>query len=369
MREYDLIHERQHNFVLERAMVETAHVDYLKDQFIEILRQTFSQHPEYTYIARQLGDDEGTLDQSPDFDRTKIVITDVYTYDVKFLPVITIRINSSRSFDVCFNQNQTTVDYLVDNNGNYVYDSLGKPIPIYYEYAGAWESQITLNVSAEDTITREELVTFLSVGLFHLKRDEFYTKGIFIKNVSTGGETEEVYANDYIYKQSLLIDTWSEWTHRLPVGSTISGIGLEIDGVDVNNETQWTDTWETGVTEPTVSNLLVRSNGEWNIVSEWIVWWQSQFTPTNSSHLLDWDEYDGSPIPFFVALINIESLYGKSLKQFENETADFRETLTDATQISQLNSIEKEVKRRTLVYLSKGMSQANLDVWLNDYVF
>ena len=247
-REILLIREREKPFKLLRPFVETTHIDALKTCIIDRLREAFKKDPEYTYVEDESGSGGPELD--PGRNQTQIVITDVYTYDVKLLPAITVRINNSNTYHVSFNQNgsplglnalgDVTAGYSVDpETGELERDANGRPIPLFYEYAGAWDSTITLEVSAEDTLTREELVTRLSILMIHVLRDEFYENGIFIRNANVAGENEEPYANDYIYKQAVVLDVYSEWTHRLPVSDeTIECFNVAFNMVDdIDNPT------------------------------------------------------------------------------------------------------------------------------------
>lgn len=225
-REIILIRERVKPFPLLRPLIETTHIDALKTCIIDRLREAFKVDPEYTYIEDETGSGGPELD--PGRNQTQIVITDVYTYDVKFLPAITVRVNSSNTHHVSFNQNGSplgldtftdiTAGYSVDpHTGELQRDELGRPKPLFFEYAGAWDSIISLEISAEDTLTREELASRVSILMIHVLRDQLYENGIFVKTVNVSGESEEPYANDYIYRQSISLDVYSEWTHRIPV--------------------------------------------------------------------------------------------------------------------------------------------------------
>ena len=225
-REDRLIRENVDRMALQTPILTTDHVKYIKDVIINALRDVFSRDPDYTYIK----DEDGIF---PDFDNENlgIVITDVFGYDVEFLPAITIRVNSSTLVPVSFNQNQFTLDYQKDENGNLVRDGRGKPIPVWQEFSGLYDTTATLNIHTWDPLAREELATRVSIMFKHVLRDQLYADfGFFVKEVSVGGETETEYHNDFIYSQPVSITVLTGWNNRIPVGENLEGIGIQIIG-------------------------------------------------------------------------------------------------------------------------------------------
>lgn len=225
-RENRLIRENVDSTAIPTPILTADHVKYIKDVIINALRDVFSRDPDYTYIK----DEDGIF---PDFDNENlgIVITDVFSYDVEFLPAITIRVNSSNLVPVSFNQNQGTFDYQKDENGNLVRDGAGKPIPIWKEFSGLYDTTATLNIHAWDPLAREEIITRVAILFKHVLRDQLYAGfGFFVKDVSVGGETETNYDNDFIYSQPISISILTGWNNRLPVGDNLEGIGIQIIG-------------------------------------------------------------------------------------------------------------------------------------------
>lgn len=254
------IWERQHAYVPPREYIVDTHVDALKNIVIDGLRDIFLKHQAFQYVPR-----EDNI-PGPDLCKTGIVITDVYNYETRFLPVITVRVNTSNTHHISFNQNVGTEGYLMDENGNLTKDSYGRPIPIFYEYAGAWDSSVTLNVSAESTIEREELVTFCSVVAINLLRDYWRFEGMFVKNVTVGGESEAPFANDYIFQQSVTLDVYSEWTRRIPVPEGIlEGINYQMNVTDADDSSD-TKT-ETDLVTPafTIENAIFWNGASWQV--------------------------------------------------------------------------------------------------------
>lgn len=225
-REDRLIRENVERTPLETPILTTDHVKYIKDVIINSLRDVFSRDPDFTYIK----DEDGVF---PDFDNENlgIVVTDVFSYDVEFLPAITVRINSSNLVPVSFNQNQFTLDYQKDENGNIVRDAAGRPIPVWQEFSGLYDTTATLNIHTWDPLAREELVGRVSIWFKHLLRDQLYADfGFFVKDVSVGGEVETDYHNDYIYSQSVSISLLTGWNNRIPVGEPLESINFQIIG-------------------------------------------------------------------------------------------------------------------------------------------
>lgn len=211
-REDTLVHEIAQNYLLEHPIVETTAYDAIKDTILRVLREMFSRHPEYTYVA----DPDRGFDY-PDLDKTRISIWQAYPYETLFLPCLTLGMSSFKRRPVSFNQNIGTVDYLHDEQGVIVRNEFGHPIPNYFEYAGAWDSSISINVNAQSPWDRDLIADFVTVNFVHLYRDWLYTRGIHVKDVSNGGESETDFRNQHIYKVTTSLELYTEWTHRIPI--------------------------------------------------------------------------------------------------------------------------------------------------------
>lgn len=211
-REDTLVHELSQRFLLEKPIVETTAYDAVKDTVLKVLREMFSRHPEYTYVP-----DTHRGWGFPDLDKTRIVIWQEYPYDTLFLPCITLNMGSMKYSPVSFNQNMATVDYLHDEYGNIVINEFGNPVPNYYEYAGAWDSSLSININAQSPWDRDLITDFVKINMIHVYRDWLYTRGVFVKSVTTSAEGQAEWRNQHIYKLTLTCDLYSEWTHRIPV--------------------------------------------------------------------------------------------------------------------------------------------------------
>lgn len=223
-REQELIEEARQ---LERPtyeLTQSTHSDVIVDTIVEFLRQCFSNHPNYTYIPRE--DSWG-----PDWEHTKIVIVDKYTEDALFLPVITTSVDSVRTKWLQFSQSpfQTVLKSQMNSDGSIKRDKDGRELPSHYEYTGAYEGTISLIISANDTLEREELCNLIHVILAESGRDTLYMRGIFVSNVTVGGGSEIEYRNDFIYQQTISLDVYSEWRRKIPVGEVLRSIGYRMN--------------------------------------------------------------------------------------------------------------------------------------------
>lgn len=222
-RERELISEIRQAERPKYEMTYSTHADVIVDTIVEFLRQCFQNHPYYTYIPRE--DSFG-----PDFDHTKIVIVDKYTEDAVFLPTVTISVDGIQTQWLQFSQSpfNTVLKFEMNSDGSIKRDQEGRPVPSHYEYTGGYNGSVTLFVSAEDTISREELANTLHMIFAESGRDTLYMRGIFIKDVSVGGQTEQPYRNDYIFQQAVTLSIWSEWVRKIPVGPNLEKIGYDM---------------------------------------------------------------------------------------------------------------------------------------------
>ena len=148
--------------------------------------------------------------------------------DKRYLPSITVRQSSGNYYAISFNQNETTkyrVDLVLDGYGG---RSLIK-VPTHTVYAGGWNQSFQIMIAAESTPDREELSDIVSSFLIGVTRIPTQDAGLFIKNVSFSGESEEDWANEKIYIQTINVDTFSEWRREVPINSIVDTINFCFD--------------------------------------------------------------------------------------------------------------------------------------------
>ena len=229
-----------------------------KNLLIDMLRELFRQDRAFKYVEDVFGfpktpshlglEPDAGLD---DDETTRIFIGSTYRYDIKFNPSIIVKNTSSRYIPIAFNQNLLSVinrrELLVDGYGN----STEIFTPAYYTLVGAWDQTFEVKVVAENESDREELADIVQATLIGTRRLELQRAGLFIKSVSTSGEAEERYANDYLYTMSINLNTRSEWKVHIPISNTMERIaicltfrtidGSASDGLTINQQITTSD--------------------------------------------------------------------------------------------------------------------------------
>lgn len=201
-----------------------------KNLLIDSLREHFKQDTIYRYNTDAFGFPltPDLTDLPPDIEETRttrISIGDVFRYDKRYLPSLTVRQTGGRYFPISFNQEGTTryrVDLVLDGYGN---RSLIK-VPSHKVYAGGWDQTFEVVIAAEDTLDREELSDIVQSYLIGVARQPLLDAGLFIKTTSSGGEREEDWANDKIFMQSIMVETFSEWRREIPLASLVETINF-----------------------------------------------------------------------------------------------------------------------------------------------
>jgi len=202
-----------------------------KNLLIDALREYFKKDVFYRYETNAFGFPltPDMTDLPPDIQEkrtSRIFIGDIYRFELRFFPAITVRNSSGKNYEISFNQNVMTTQYRLD----LVLDGYGSQsyirVPTHHNVCGAWDMTYEITISAESVPDREELVDIVSVFLMGVARQELYESGLFIKSVSLGAEREEDYANDKIYMQSITIETFSEWRRQIPINSLVDMINF-----------------------------------------------------------------------------------------------------------------------------------------------
>lgn len=215
-------------FEISNVVKQTA-ITHSKNILIDVLRDHFKQDTMYRYVQDPYGFPltPDLTDSDPYIDNTcttRIYIGDIFRYDKRFWPAIVIRHSSGRYFPISFNQNQTTryrMDLVLDG-----YDRSFVRVPTHQVFAGGWDQTFELQIASESTIDREELTDIVSLFLIATSRQALHDGGLFIKNVSMGAEREEQWGNDYVYLQSINVETFSEWRIEVPINNLIEGINF-----------------------------------------------------------------------------------------------------------------------------------------------
>lgn len=215
-------------------VVQQAGIVYSKNVLIDTLRDIFSQDIQFKYVSDIFGFPKTPshlgLSQfaglDGDTETTRIFIGSSYRYDIKFNPSIVVKNTGSRYNPISFNQ-----DYLgVINRNELLTDGYGNQtllhVPAYSMRVGAWDQTYEIKVIAEDEVDREELADIVQVCLMGSRRQELQNMGIFVKSLSTGGETEEPYANDKLYSVSINLEIRTEWKIYVPISDVCERLSL-----------------------------------------------------------------------------------------------------------------------------------------------
>ena len=219
-------------FKLEN-IVELGGITYSKNILIDTLRDVFSQDRQYKYVADVYGfpltPSELGLSSAAGLDNTettRIYIGPSYRQDVKFNPSLIIRNTGSRYVPVSFNQDmlsvQNRVELLTDEYGN----QTQLYAPAYHLRVGAYDQNIECKIIAESQVDREEIADICQTVLMSTRRLDLQNAGLFIKTLSTGGEQEQPYANDYLYSVAINLECRTEFRIKIPISSLCERIGL-----------------------------------------------------------------------------------------------------------------------------------------------
>lgn len=219
------------DFFANNHIVQNVAIVQPKNLLIQYLRDLFRRDSIFTYR-----DDEYGFPLTPDMtgkpldttEATKILISDIFRYDVKFFPAITIKHGGGSYKPLSFNQ-EGTYKYRVDS----VQDQYGArrkiSTPTHKVYAGRWELNLDVSVYCESSSELQELIDILSIALQHVLWNDLRASGLFIQGLSIGGESSEPYANDYVYSQNINLRCLSEWRVEIPLEDIIEKIIFYFD--------------------------------------------------------------------------------------------------------------------------------------------
>lgn len=232
------------------SIVRNVGIVHGRTLLIDTLREVFARCREYRYVTDIYGypktPDHTDLDPDAgmsDEETTRIFIGTMYRYENSFLPAISVRQTSSSYKPISFNQNRMTLEYdkqrVEDGYGNV--DVIR--VPARYTFAGAWDQSFEIKVtsnSQEDTAAIADLVMVSLQGKY---RPILQRHGLFIKQITAGGETaESINSNDPVFSMSITANTFSEWRREIAVSNLVERIQLcfNVDMID-------TDTPATGL--------------------------------------------------------------------------------------------------------------------------
>lgn len=216
-------HRVYSNFFSDRHVIQQVAMVQPKNLLIDGLRRIFRGDNIYTYRDDEYGyplTGDHTGEEIGSSNLTQILISDIYRYEIKHYPAITIKSGGGSYKPVSFNQN-ATIKYRKDI---VVSDFGGQSIvrtPTHRIYAGMWDLRFDVNIYSKSQTELEELTDIVSISLQNILREELRANGLFINKIGIGGESAEKYSNDYIYSQVISVPTISEWRVEIPIDNVI----------------------------------------------------------------------------------------------------------------------------------------------------
>jgi hypothetical protein len=226
-------HRVYSNFFSDNDIIQNVAIVQPKNLLIDVLRKHFSRDNIYTYrldpygypLTVNLTDLEVDSEET-----TKILISDVFRYEVKFFPAITVKTSGGSYNPISFNQNQT-VKYRTDLFTDALLGTTSVKTPSHRVYAGAWDMDFEISVYSESHAELEEITEIVKMILQYVSWNELRANGLFIKSLSVSGENAEPYSNDYVFSHTISVSTRSEWRVEIPLDNVIERVVFYFDVV------------------------------------------------------------------------------------------------------------------------------------------
>lgn len=205
-----------------------------RNLIIDALRECFARDAEWRYVKDIFGfpktpshlglSDTAGLD---DFTTTRIFIGTSYRYEQSYLPAISVRQTSSAYHPISFNQNMYNIEYEMQR----IEDAYGEVSfirqPARYTFAGAWDQSFEIKVVSNSQEDTSAIADIVMVSLQSTYRHILQENGLFIKQISAGGEqAESIGANDPVFSISITANTFSEWRREIEIRNTLDRIKL-----------------------------------------------------------------------------------------------------------------------------------------------
>ena len=221
------------SFFSDNHIIQQVAIVQPKNLVIQGLRNIFANDSVYTYRSDIYGFPLTPDLTGSDVDATtttKISISDLYRYEVKFFPAIVIKSGGGSYKPLSFNQEGTykyRKEYTEDSNGKRTIITT----PTHKVYAGRWELSFDIQIYSESHTELQELVDITSIALQYNLWQDLRAAGLLITRTQISGESAEAYANDYVYNQNISISTLSEWRVEIPIENVIEKLVFYFDSV------------------------------------------------------------------------------------------------------------------------------------------
>ena len=92
------------------------------------------------------------------------------------------------------------------------------------EYSGKWDTTISLDVYAKDSVKIEEIIDITTAHLNTYRKSDLDAEGILLVDVNFGGESEEIYdegTGDLFFQGSVEYTFLTEWIMHKPILQSI----------------------------------------------------------------------------------------------------------------------------------------------------
>lgn len=224
-------HRVYSNFFADNKIIQNVSIVQPKNLLIDVLRKHFSRDNIYTYRSDEYGfpaTPNVTGLSVDDPSTTKILISDVFRYEVKFYPAITIKSSGGSYKPISMNQN-STLKYRTDLLTNEFGGTREIKTPTHRVYAGAWDMNFDISIYSESHSELEEITEIVKMILQYVSYNELRANGLFIKTLNISAESAEAYSNDYIFSHTISITTRSEWRVEAPLENVIEKVIFYFD--------------------------------------------------------------------------------------------------------------------------------------------
>ena len=216
-------------------VVQNTQILYPKELIISTLREYFAKDTKYHYVSDEFGFpkiiDHTDLNPNAGYNddlSTKIYIGNEAKFDAKFYPAVLVKNTKTSHVPISFNQEEGTIEFgstLFDDGYTFTYVKT----PLNFIVAGSWDLGFDLDVLSEGPQDRSTIVESICILLQSIARTDLTRAGLFIKNVSVGGESFELYQNDNIFKQTISLECRGDFRRAIPIDSIVEAINLCIE--------------------------------------------------------------------------------------------------------------------------------------------
>ena len=223
-------------------VIRNIQIIFPKELLLSALREYFAKDSKFHYVKdawgypntpdhTDLAADAGTNDDIT----TRIYIGQESRMDIPFYPAVLVKNTKSTFIPISFNEEKECIQYdyrlFIDENGK----AYNIQVPVGFIFAGAYDLGFSIEVLAEGPQDRATIIEAISILFQSLVRDQLMKAGLFIKAISSDGESSDVYQNDLIYKQSISLDCRGEYRRLVPIENIIEVINVCIEFGDIKN--------------------------------------------------------------------------------------------------------------------------------------